>query len=249
MSVSLRSMLVPGATLATVGAVALGPALGAPPAVTLAQPPAAVPAVYIADIQLAGIGRDFYNSASAVVQSAVSWVSWGVGIIPFIGRLISDQIDLIYSGLIQPLIADTVYALSDIVVRPLGILTTATTYVSNLFYTGYTWVTDEIAAFGLPPLLPARRAPMPLASVGGSSTRALAARSAGPRVAAVPARASRIALRGAVRVATVGARQTARAVGEDSTEVRSTARATRGATSRAAKAARTSVESVANTAS
>ena len=249
MSVSLRSMLVPGVTLATVGAVALGPALGTPPAVTLAPPPAAVTAVYIADIQLAGIGRDFYDSASAVVRGAVSWVTWGVGIIPFIGRLIADQIDLIYSGLIQPLIADTVYALSDIIARPLGILTTATTYVSNVVYTGYTWFTDEIAAFNLPPLFPALRPPMPLASVGGSSARALATRNAGPRAAAAPARASRIALRGAVRAATVGTRQTARAVVKDSTEVRSTPRATRGVTSRAAKAARTAVESVANTAS
>jgi len=146
-------------------------------------------------------------------------------------------------------ILERIRDLSDIIARPLGILTTATTYVSNVVYTGYTWFTDEIAAFNLPPLFPALRPPMPLASVGGSSARALATRNAGPRAAAAPARASRIALRGAVRAATVGTRQTARAVVKDSTEVRSTPRATRGATSRAAKAARTAVESVANTAS
>ena len=70
MSVSIRAVLMPGVALAAVGAVALAPTLVAPTASPV-QPHVAVPAVYIADVQLAGIGRDIYNSASAVVQGLV----------------------------------------------------------------------------------------------------------------------------------------------------------------------------------
>lgn len=183
MSVSMRSMLVPGMTLVTASAIALGPTLVAPPALTPAQPEVAIPSVYIADIQLAGVGRDFYDSVSAVVQGVVKWASWGAGIIPFIGGPISEQIDINYFGLIQPLIANTVYAVSDIIANPLGILTTAGSYVNNQVYVGYTWVTSQMSFFLLPPILPPLPAPPPLASTGGSSTRS-AARIAGPRAAA-----------------------------------------------------------------
>ena len=183
-SVSMRSMLFPGVALVTVGAVALGPALAAPP--PMAAPAAApIPAVYVADIALAGIGRDIYNSLSATVQGLVQWAEFAVGLIPFLGGGIRGQIDINYFGLIQPLIANTVYALSNIIADPLGILNTVGSYISNQVYVGYTWVTDQIAFFGLPPLLGPIPAPPRLASVGESATAPVAARTLGPRAAAV----------------------------------------------------------------
>ena len=183
-SVSMRSMLFPGVALVTVGAVALGPAFAAPP--PMAAPAAApIPAVYVADIALAGIGRDIYNSLSATVQGLVQWAEFAVGLIPFLGGGIRGQIDINYFGLIQPLIANTVYALSNIVADPLGLLTTVGSYISNQVYVGYTWVTDQIAFFGLPPLLGPIPAPPRLASVGESATAPVAARTLGPRAAAV----------------------------------------------------------------
>ena len=182
-SISMRSMLFPGVALVTVGAVALGPAFAAPP--PMAAPAAApIPAIYVADVALAGIGRDIYNSLSATVQGLVQWAEFAVGLIPFLGGGIRGQIDINYFGLIQPLIANTVYALSDIIADPLGILTTVGSYISNQVYVGYTWVTDQIAFFGLPPLLGPIPAPPPLASVGGSTDAPAAARTVGPRAAA-----------------------------------------------------------------
>jgi hypothetical protein len=226
-SVSIRPLLVPVVALATVGSVALGPVLVAPPAVTLSQPAVPVPAVYIEDIQLAGIGRDIYNSASAVVQGLAQWAQWAVGIIPFLGSGIAAQIDLIYAELIQPLIGNTVYALSDIIANPLGLLTTAGSYVSNQVYLGYTWVANEIRFFGLPPILGPLPKPPPLASVGDSRARPVAARISGPRAAAVtpasaeapadltaavpsPARAGRGELRRSARTAVASTPRAAR---------------------------------------
>jgi len=182
-SISMRSILFPGVALVTVGAVALGPAFAAPPPV--AAPAAApIPTVYMADVALAGIGRDIYNSVSATVQGLVQWAEFGVGIIPFVGGLIRSQININYFGLIQPLIANTVYALSNIIADPFAIPTTVGSYISNQVYVGYTWVTDQIAFFGLPPLLGPIPAPPRLASVGGSTDAPAAARTIGPRAAA-----------------------------------------------------------------
>lgn len=182
-SISMRSMLFPGVALVTVGAVALGPAFAAPS--PMAAPAAApIPTVYVADVALAGIGRDIYNSLSATVQGLVQWAEFAVGLIPFLGGGIRGQIDINYFGLIQPLIANTVYALSDIIADPLGILTTVGSYISNQVYVGYNWVTDQIAFFGLPPLLGPIPAPPRLASVGGSTDAPAAARTVGPRAAA-----------------------------------------------------------------
>jgi len=227
-SVSIRAVLLPGVALATVGAVVLAPTLVAPSASTSTRQHVAVPAVYIEDIQLAGIGRDIYNSLSATVQGVTQWAQWVVGIIPFIGTGIAAQINLIYTGLIQPLIGNTVYALSDIIANPFGLLTTATSYVNNQIYTGYTFVTNEIRFFGLPPILGPLPKPPPLASTGGSRARSAAARVAGPRAAAVvpaaaeatadvtaagssPARAGRGELRRAARTAVAAAPKAARA--------------------------------------
>jgi len=182
-SVSIRALLVPGVALANVGAIVLAPTLVVPSAATRHH--VAVPAVYIEDIQLAGIGRDIYNSLSATVQGLAQWAQWVVGIIPFVGSGIAAQINLNYAGLIQPLIGNTVYALSDVIANPLGLLTTGGSYVNNQIYTGYTWVANQIRFFGLPPILGPLPKPPPLASTGGSHALPAADRSAGPRAAAV----------------------------------------------------------------
>jgi hypothetical protein len=114
----------------------------------------------------------------------VQWAEFGVGIIPVVGGLIRSQININYFGLIQPLIANTVYALSNIIADPFAIPTTVGSYISNQVYVGYTWVTDQIAFFGLPPLLGPIPAPPRLASVGGSTDAPAATRTIGPRAAA-----------------------------------------------------------------
>lgn len=174
-SVLVRSVLSPGIALVTVGAVALGPGLTAPPAANV-SPAAQIPVVYVQDVALAGIGRDIYDSLSATVQGLVQWAQFAVGLIPFLGGGIRAQIEINYFDLIQPLIANTVYALSDIFADPLGILTTAGSYVSNQVYVGYTWVTNQIAFLGLPPILGPIPKPPPLAVVAGSSTGSASAR-------------------------------------------------------------------------
>ncbi|MFN0144188.1 MAG: hypothetical protein ACKVP6_12210 [Mycobacterium sp.] len=216
MSVSNRSMLLPGIAAATVGALVLSPALVAPPAALPARVEVQVPVVHIQDIQLAGIGRDFYNSVSAVAQGVAQWAEWTVGLIPFLGSGIAGQININYARLIQPLIANTVYALSDIIANPLGILTTAGLYISNQVYIGYTWVASQVRFFGLPPILGPIPTPQPLASVGSSSAPTAAARIAGPRATAVArtsaaARVGRGELRTVARTAVEGTAKTARA--------------------------------------
>ncbi|MEI6699617.1 MAG: hypothetical protein WCK99_11500 [Mycobacteriaceae bacterium] len=216
MSVSNRSMLLPGIAAATVGALVLSPALVAPPAALPARVEVQVPVVHIQDIQLAGIGRDFYNSVSAVAQGVAQWAEWTVGLIPFLGSGIAGQININYARLIQPLIANTVYALSDIIANPLGILTTAGLYISNQVYIGYTWVASQVRFFGLPPILGPIPTPQPLASVGSSSAPTAAARIAGPRATAAArtsaaARVGRGELRIVARTAVEGTAKTARA--------------------------------------
>jgi hypothetical protein len=235
-SVSVRSLLVPAVAAVAAGAVALGPAVVAPPAVTLAQPTVAVPSVHIEDIQLAGIGRDFYNWVNSGVAPTVAWASVGISLIPFIGPPISDQIDINYA-LIESVISNSVYYLSDVFADPFGFPYYTGVYGSQLFYAGYQWVNGQAAFFGLPPL-PWIPVPPPLASANASSAPLAAARTArGPRAAAAvaelpaavaadavaedpteapaPARAARGDLRRAARNAVVGAAQSARAAAAD----------------------------------
>lgn len=228
MSDSNRSMLLPGIAAATVGVLVLSPVLVAPTAAIPAPAEVQVPVVHIEDIRLAGVGRDFYNSVSAAAQGVAQWAEWAVGIIPFLGSGIAGQIDINYARLIQPLIANTVYALSDIIANPLGILNTVGLYISNQVYVGYTWVASQARFFGLPPILGPIPTPQPLASVGGSSAPTVAARIAGPRATAaarvsaaapadvtaavaLPAGVSRVEFRGPARTAVVGVTKTARA--------------------------------------
>ena len=234
MSVSVRSLLIPAVAVATAGAVALGPAVVAPSAVTVAQPTVQLPAIHIEDIQLAGIGRDFYDWVNSGVAPTVAWASLGISFIPYIGPPISDQININYA-LIESVISNSVYYLSDVFADPFGFPYYTGVYGSQLFYAGYQWVNGQAAFLGLPPL-PWIPAPPPLASANASSAPLAAARTArGPRAAAAvaelsaaaapdavaedptaeapaSARPARSELRRAARPAVAGAAQAARAV-------------------------------------
>ncbi len=253
-SISIRAVLIPGVALATLGAVALAPTLVAPTAAAPALPRVAVPAVYIADVQLAGIGRDIYNSTSAVLQGLVQWAQWAVGIIPFLGSGIAGQIDLIYAELIQPLIGNTVYALSDIIANPLGLLTTAGSYVSNQVYLGYTFVASEIRFFGLPPILGPLPKPPPLAATGRSTASGAASRLGGPRAAAALSSALErtspdVAAAGPARASRVGPHRAGRTVVVDDHAAATVARAAAAKPTRPAAAkARAQARAVANAA-
>lgn len=71
MSVSLRPLMIPAVALAATGAVALGPTLVAPPAVTLAEPVVQMPVVHVEDVQLAGFAMDLYYALDGWVQFGV----------------------------------------------------------------------------------------------------------------------------------------------------------------------------------
>ncbi|MEI7543378.1 MAG: hypothetical protein WCJ53_01030 [Mycobacteriaceae bacterium] len=268
MSVSARSLLVPGVAMVAASAVALGPSLVAPPAVTLAQPTIAVPTVHIDDIRLAGIGQDIYYAIQPWVAYGVELAQWATAWIP----PVSSQIGILYFAGIQPVVEATVNALAGIVQNPFNIIATLSAYGASLGVIGYNFVAAEAAwlGFPLPPLPPLP----PLASVSGSSAPlAAAARTANGRrsvavaevsvpaevtadvAAAVPtpARESRGGVGRATRSAISGARQ----VADDATseansvaqqtdsEVRNTARATRGAVVKAAKNVRTAATAAA----
>lgn len=201
MSVSARSLLVPGMALATAGVLALSPAVVAPSPVSLAAPLADVPMVQIADIQLVGIGRDIYDSITAFVQYTVSSAQYWVGLIPVIGPPIADQLGINYFQGIQPIVESTVYALSDIIANPLNTIAVLANYGANLSYTAYNWASLQAQFFGLPGLPPIP-APPPLAAVKapvrGAATPSPAAAVEAPTAeaaAAVPAKS------GAVRAA------------------------------------------------
>jgi hypothetical protein len=257
-SVSIRPLLVPGVALATVGAVAFGPTLVAPPALTLAQPVAQIPAVHIENIQLAGASLDLYNAlngwAGFLVQVAQDFFFWNPAIAAGIGTLYPT---------LQPIITAVVTVIDTLTAGPTDIITALKTIISTL-----------LPAFGIG--LPALSA----AAVGGSSAPLLASRTASSRRASVvaelpastdvttevtaaeptPARANRGQLGRAARSATVGARQTAAAAAEvpavtpqaiasTAGEVHGAARAGRGVAVRAASQAPSAVTAAAAAAS
>jgi hypothetical protein len=173
--------------------------------------------------------------------------------LPYIGPPIADQIVINYNGLIQPVIADTVYYLSDVIANPVNFFGLTGLYGSNLFYTGYEWVNSQALFFGLPPL-PYLPPPRPLASVASGAPAAARTPRAARAAAAVaelpaavaadpmavlpaPVRAGRGELRRATRSAV------ARSV---PAEVRGTARASR---AKAAGQARAAVHTAADAAS
>ena len=257
MSVSVRSLLIPAVAVATAGAVALGPVLVAPPAVTLAQPTAQLPSVHIEDIQLAGIGVDIYQAIQPWVQYGVDLAMWATLWIP----PVSSQIGILYYSGSYPLVSTTVYALANVVANPLNFFGILGAYGASLGVIGYNFVAAELSWIGIPvPPLP----PLPpIAATKGASAPLAAARSArAPRAAAAilpvdvvaeapaeapavvpaPARVSRGELRRAARSAVAGGAQAASvapaaaqqtgaevsaAARSAATEVRGTARASR----------------------
>lgn len=187
MGISTRSLLVPGVAAAAV-AMTLAPVVVAPSA-SQARPAVVVPVVHIDEIQLAGIGRDIYDSISAWVQWGVATAEYWVGLIPGFGPPLADQIAINYSDLIQPLIANTVYYLSDVVADPLGFFGWTNSYLVTQAYVGLRYLNAQAGFFGLPqlPPLPFPPAP-PLAATRGAVATATASRgSAAPAPAAAAA--------------------------------------------------------------
>ena len=259
MSISIRTLLVPGVAFATAGAVALGPAMVAPPAVTLAQPSVQLPVVTIPDVQLAGFTLDLYNAlngwAQFGVQVAQDFFFWNPGFSTLIGN--------VYTSL-EPIITAVVSFIDTLASGPADIIGALTSLVSS------------VLGIGLPSLT--------AASVGNQSVvRAAASRkSDGPRASAsvpvlpaqaelapeaasaVPSRASRGEVRRAAGSATVGARRTAKsaaaeveqavaaasiAAPETAGQVRKVARSARGAVAKAAPEASAAVTAGADAAS
>ena len=194
MSISARSLLVPGLALATAGAVALGPALVAPSAPTVAQPAVHLPSVQIEDIQLTGIGRDIYNSIQPFVAYTVDSAAYWVGLVPFVGPPIAGQININYD-LIQWAVQSTVYYASDLVADIFAFPVLTANYAANLGWAGYQWVSAQQQFFGLPPLPPIP-GPPPLAATGARSAAAVPRRAAAstktraPRAAAATTRST-----------------------------------------------------------
>ena len=168
MSISYRPLLVPGIALATAGVVALGPAVVAPPALSVAQPQ--IPVVQMHDVQLAGIGQDVYQAITAWVQYGVELVQYGASLIPFIGGPIAAQIDIIYFETIQPAVQDTVDFLASVVQNPFNLIGETSQYLGQLYGLAYNFVASELAFFGfpfLPPLPPIAASVSPVAGLAG----------------------------------------------------------------------------------
>ncbi len=160
MNASVRPLLVPAIALAAAGTVALGPALVAPPALSVAQP--SLPSVRVADVQLAGIGQEIYYAITPWVQYGVELVQYAVEWIPVIGPPISDQIDINYFRAIQPAVEATVNYLAAVVQDPFNFIAETGAYGNQLYGIGYNWVVAQFNFFfpWLPPI-----PPLPLASV------------------------------------------------------------------------------------
>ena len=188
MTVSVRSLITPGVAVATAGVVALAPAVVAPAALSSAAPTVPVPTVHIDSIALAGIGRDIYNSITPSVQYGVSLAQYSVSFIPYIGPPIADQIGINYFNLIQPLIANTVYVLSDIFADPFNLPGWTNSYLINQAYVGLSYVNAQAQFFGAPPFPPFPFPPAPpLASTRGAAPSASSASSRTARQAAAAA--------------------------------------------------------------
>jgi hypothetical protein len=245
-SVSNRSMLLPGIAAATVGALVLSPSLVAPPAAMPVRAEVQIPVVHIQDIQLAGIGQDIYAGINRWVVFGVQAVQGLLWWVPIVGAPIYSQLGVVYFKGIQPLVEATVNALASVVQNPLNLIGDISAYVGALSSTAYTFISAEASWLGLPGLPPQ----LPFASVGGSSAPVAAARSTGgARAAASEVSASvslgRVGPRRAARIAAVDARHASATADSPAGAVHSIGRA-----SRSAKAPRAAAEkAVANAAS
>ena len=167
MSISIRTLLIPGVAFATAGAVALGPVMVAPPAVTLAQPVVALPVLTIPDVQLAGFTLDLYNAlngwAQFGVQVAQDFFFWNPSIATGIGSLYTT---------FEPVATGLVTFIDTVLQGPAAIINSLVTLVRNLTGINLSRFTGLLGVTA--------------ASVGKTSVpRAAAARPiAGPRAAA-----------------------------------------------------------------
>ena len=130
-SISIRTLLVPGVAFATAGAVALGPAMVAPPAVTLAQPVVQLPVVAIPDVQLAGFTADLYGALNG-------WVQFGVQVAQdffFWNPSFAAQIGNSYTFL-EPIVTAVVAFIDTLISGPADIIGALTSLVSSVFGIG-----------------------------------------------------------------------------------------------------------------
>ena len=192
MSLSYRPLLVPGVALASAGVVALAPAVLAPPAPSAVRGGAAVSAVHVEDVQLAGIGQDIYEAITPSVQYVVGGVSYLINFIPLIGGPIAAQINISYFQGVQPVVEATVNYLAAVVQDPLDIIAATGAYGQQLYGIGYNWVDAELRFLGLPRLPPLSESD----PVAESASRAAAVRAG---TAPAPAAAANTDI-GAVRV-------------------------------------------------
>jgi len=271
-SISIRTLLIPGVAFATAGAVALGPAMVAPPAVTLAQPVVTLPVVTIPDVQLAGVTLDLYNAlngwAQFGVQVAQDLLFWNPSIATAIGTLYTT---------FEPVVTQLVTFIDIVLQGPAAIISSLTTLVSNVFgidlspFTGLLGLTAAaVGKTSVPRSAAARTAAGPRAAasvaelpVAADITADITPDISADVIAAAPApvRASRGEARRAAKPATGSARQAARAaaaeapavtqnaVGSDATEDRGSARATRGSVAKAARQGRAGVTVASDSAS
>lgn len=269
MSISIRTLLVPGVAFATAGAMALGPAMVAPPAVTLAQPVVQLPVVTIPDVQLAGFTLDLYNAlngwAEFGVQVAQDFFFWNPGFATLIGSF--------YTSL-EPIVTAVVSFIDTLASGPADIIGALTSLVSSVLGIGLPSLTAaSVANQSVVRAAASRKSdgPRASASVPVPVQAEVAADVASDVAPAVPARVSRAEVRRAAGSATVGARRTARAAAaeveqavaeveqtvaaasiaapESAGQVRKAARSARGAVARAASEARAAVTAGADAAS
>jgi len=148
-NLSVRPLLAPGVAMVTAGAIALAPAVVAPPSEITATP-----TVHVENIALTGIGQDIYYAITPWVQYGVSLAQYGVSLVPFIGPPIADQIGINYFAGIQPIVAATVNYAAGVVQDPLNFFGVTAAYGNTLFTIGYNYVSAQLSFFGLPPLPP-----------------------------------------------------------------------------------------------
>jgi len=216
-SISIRTLLVPGVAFATAGAVALGPAMVAPPAVTLAQPVVQLPVVAIPDVQLAGFTADLYGALNG-------WVQFGVQVAQdffFWNPSFAAQIGNSYTFL-EPIVTAVVAFIDTLISGPADIIGALTSLVSSVFGIGLPSLTAaSVANQSVVRAAAARKSagprasasvPMPASALPASAEVAAdAASDAAPDIApdvasAVPARAGRGEVRRTAGSAAAGAR-------------------------------------------
>jgi hypothetical protein len=127
-SISRRSYLVPGVALAATGVVAFGPSMVAPPAVTLAQPAVQIPAVHVAEVQLAGFAMDLYYALEG-------WAAFGVQVLQdflFWAPDLAAQVGVVYQSF-EPIIEAAVKFVVGLIEAPTDLLGAFTSLVSSVF--------------------------------------------------------------------------------------------------------------------